>query len=645
MKTPYNSSVSLQSMICMGLGLLIVVSVWAYWPGQSGGFLLDDNSSLVKLQRLQGSPEQFFDYVTSERSGPIGRQLSMVTFSLEQLYTDASTATVKRHNILLHQLNGLLVFWLAYLLFSWRQTESAGLLGLLSAAIWLLAPLHASTVFYAVQRMAMLSTSFVLLSVISYLQWRLRPAGEIKALLWLLAAGVFGFLAPFAKENGVLALPIILLLEIAYLQGRSRSGKNVSGLLIAAKLLLGFCLVIVAAYLMLNWHGLSASYGHRSFTLTERLLTQPSILWDYVHQFYFPDIRRMGIYHDDFPVFSSLLEPQALYSIASWLVVFVVGAMLYFLKRALSIVFCLAFFLTAHSIESTFLPLEMYFEHRNYLPSVALALLPSAFLGLLLPVHRVVLMPLLAWGLIYVIYLLVQCVILAQVWSSDTLLMIHHYSAHPNSSRANSAMASRMAELGDFGAARDYSAAAYHSAEEQKSARAQRSGDFYLKNIALACLAHHPMPRDDLALLGVHNPERPIGDSNLMNIISRLATNRHCPAMDWENLGDQFASMYLETPRQDRASHALYMALGAFSNGLQRYDWAFQYTRLALMHKPSHPQSLLMHLHFSAAIGADSEYDRAMSKLLSLCQAGALNIEQEKTLAFYSGGEACGSQS
>jgi hypothetical protein len=633
---------SLQFVTCLGLALLIVVSIWAYWPGRTGGFLLDDNSSLVKLQRLQESPEQILDYISGERSGPIGRQISMATFSLEQVYTDASITTIKRNNILLHQINGLLVFWLAYLLFAWRHVESAGLLALLSAAIWILAPLQVSTVLYAVQRMAMLSTSFVLLALISYLKWRFKPIPWTNGIHWLAAAALFATLAPFAKENGLLAVPIILLLEVVLLQGKSNSGASLRGLLIAAKILLFLCLVIAVIGVIVRWDGLNVGYATRSFTLLERLLTQPVVLWDYVLQFYLPDIRRMGLYHDDFPVFSTLVDPPiAIYSIISWSAVIAASAVLYIKGRALPLVYCAGFFLIAHSIESSFLALEIYFEHRNYLPSIALALLPSALLSMLLPLYRTVLMPLLAWGSIYVIYLLVQSAILGEVWSSDTLLMTHHHVAHPNSSRANSAMASRMAELGDFGAARNYSKVAFHLAEQQKSARAQRVGDYHLGNIALACLAQHPMPKEDLSLLGLQHPERPLGDSNLLNIISRLVTERRCPAMQWDILGDRFASMYLETPRQDRASHAVYTALASFSNGLQRYDLAIRYTSLALMLKPANPQSLLMHLHFSAAIEDDSEYDMAMSKLLRLCQSNSLNLEQRRTVALYRGGETC----
>src|SRR5690606_28740337 len=47
-------------------------------------------------------------------------------------------------------------------------------------------------------------------------------------------------------------------------------------------------------------------------------------------------------------------------------------------KRAPGIFVGWFFFLAAHLVESSFLPLELYFEHRNYLPALGLSI---AFVG------------------------------------------------------------------------------------------------------------------------------------------------------------------------------------------------------------------------------------------------------------------------
>ncbi|MCY0536413.1 hypothetical protein, partial [Klebsiella pneumoniae] len=60
------------------------------------------------------------------------------------------------------------------------------------------------------------------------------------------------------------------------------------------------------------------------------------------------------------------------------------GASLAARKRAPSIPAGWFFFLVAHLVESSFLPLEMYYEHRNYLPSFGLLLAATGLLEILL---------------------------------------------------------------------------------------------------------------------------------------------------------------------------------------------------------------------------------------------------------------------
>ena len=46
-----------------------------------------------------------------------------------------------------------------------------------------------------------------------------------------------------------------------------------------------------------------------------------------------------------------------------------------------TLLFGVLFFLVAHSMESSFLPLEMVYEHRNYLPSVGLSFAAAFFIA------------------------------------------------------------------------------------------------------------------------------------------------------------------------------------------------------------------------------------------------------------------------
>ena len=145
-------------------GLLLALTAWIYWPGIKGPQLLDDRSSVLVIEDLRSKPELSLDFLFGNRSGLLGRSVAMASFVLEKLYLDEGIGGSKKVNIVLHLLNGVLVIWLFWLLFRFLQVTGYRWLAVMLGAIWLLHPLLVSTVLYTVQRMAMLSTLFMLLS-------------------------------------------------------------------------------------------------------------------------------------------------------------------------------------------------------------------------------------------------------------------------------------------------------------------------------------------------------------------------------------------------------------------------------------------------------------------------------------------------
>ena len=57
--------------------LFAAVTGWIYWPGISGPELLDDRSSVLVMDDLNHHPELAFDYVFGDKSGVLGRSVSM----------------------------------------------------------------------------------------------------------------------------------------------------------------------------------------------------------------------------------------------------------------------------------------------------------------------------------------------------------------------------------------------------------------------------------------------------------------------------------------------------------------------------------------------------------------------------------------
>ena len=82
----------------------------------------------------------------------------------------------------------------------------------------------------------------------------------------------------------------------------------------------------------------------------------------------------MSLHHDDLVVSTGLFSPPTTI-VAIVVLVLLLGLAIYRLRSGALWAFAVVFYLTAHAMESSFLPLEMVYEHRNYVPSFALALL------------------------------------------------------------------------------------------------------------------------------------------------------------------------------------------------------------------------------------------------------------------------------
>jgi hypothetical protein len=614
----------------------LVVLVWVYLPGSKGELLLDDEGSIAPLEILEEQPELFWAKVFEETSGKLGRPLSMLTFAAEYAFLGGEASVIKRHSILLHALNLALVFYLFYLLLQARPEHSTSAWpALVAATLWSLAPQHTSTVLYAVQRMAMLSTLLVLIALIAYLQYRCHARGVTARVAWAALCFVSVSAAPFAKENGILAIPLIIVIEALWLRPHARPFGSMSAYnrLMFYALLAGVTLFV--AYFFWNLDSIRAGYEVRSFSLEDRLLSQPRAIMDYARQFYWPNLDQLGAYHDDFAIGvpgdtgrDMLLLGFILLLIAAGLFSGVYG---YFS----GIGFAVIAYVAAHSLESGFFALEPYFEHRNYLPSVFLALVPALLLDRAYRADRRLGAPLVAWSYVFLVLLGLQTASQVKVWSNEILLSVHHLNGHPNSVRANTDMATRFARLGNYARAEALSARAYELTHSQKAARSERESDFHLRNIALACIAGAPVPQASLARLGEADPQRPLAETHTLDIMLALIKSERCDGFAWDALAAKLADVYLTHPDPQRASAGMYRALGLLAYQLIRVEEADAYVQLALASRPNDPWLLLMRLQFQVELDRLSEMRVLQDKLREMREAGKLNRSQRRTLDLY----------
>ena len=96
------------------------------------------------------------------------------------------------------------------------------------------------------------------------------------------------------------------------------------------------------------------------------LLTEPRVLWLYIRWTLFPRLGDLGLYHDDIVISTGLWSPPTTAMAIAGLLLLAAAA-LATARRWPWFTFGVAWFFTGQLLESTVFPLEIAFEHRNYL--------------------------------------------------------------------------------------------------------------------------------------------------------------------------------------------------------------------------------------------------------------------------------------
>lgn len=424
------------------LTFLVSITVACFYSGLSGPFVLDDSVNITfneKILLTQLTWDQLYLAITTPTEGyPFGRAIAYLTFALNYYFSDFvfNKFTIKLCNVLVHAFNSGLVFLIINTLLkrinSVKSTINPTTIAMFAALLWACHPIQVSAVLYAVQRMTLLAGTSTLLGCYLYVNYRLNSnygKGLYKLILGLTACLIIGF---HAKESAIL-LPLYLVALEAIIRAKTAPDKKIDILIIALVLIPG---ILGITYLFIDLGNIRESYIFRNFTLEERLLTQPRVLFWYLKLIFLPNLSDYSIFLDDFVVSKSFFNPISTFgSIAGWLAI-ILTAILY--RKNGVLLAAVIWFLGGHLIESSFIPLEIAFEHRNYIPSLAPILLALFIISTLL--NRSSSKPLLhifvLSGVTSLIFFL--AVIRSTYWGDDKLFIVTSIDHRPHSSRARS---------------------------------------------------------------------------------------------------------------------------------------------------------------------------------------------------------------
>ena len=302
-------SVSVREIIvgvCVWFALC--VTMFIYWAGLPGMFLVDDTYNLELLNVFGGVTDwqAFKAFVFGNPSGMLGRPISMASFLLNDQHYPGSVESYRYTNLMIHCLCGLLLFVLLRQLLNLLHhgnPNASTIIALIAMFWWLVLPLNVSTTLYIIQRMTQLATLFSLLGLIAFLYGRQLLSQDYWRGVMCMVFGLYivGGFAVLSKESGALIFLYALACELALIASGVKSRRVVWWVILLP-------LVVGGVYFVSKWSSFTGS-NNRDFSTSERLLTESRILWSYASKIILPASGKMGLIHDDVIISRGVFEP------------------------------------------------------------------------------------------------------------------------------------------------------------------------------------------------------------------------------------------------------------------------------------------------------------------------------------------------
>lgn len=555
-----------------------------YWPGLNSDFYLDDYPNLAALEQVgeQGA----LPYILGGISSPLGRPLSLSTFAIQYKAWPDNPFAFKLVNLVIHLLNGCLIFIACRLLLARVDIKAIikrdMYFSLLVTAFWLLHPVQLSTVLYTVQRMTELSALFTLGGYVLYLSFRkyiLDTGSLIVYLLTGLSVWILMVIAVLCKENGILLPLFILVTEFTLFQSDRRSGKwkTWAGIFLAAPLL------ILVIYLLYGLQGEIHSYIFREYSVSDRLLTEPGVLLVYLKNLLFPHLSAFSIFNDDYPVARGIFSPPYIFVCLTLLLLIVVMALI---KRTSFPVFGfgILWFVGGHLLEASHLNLEVFFDHRNYLPAFGVFFVLTWGLFRLYEKSRALVI---TGGAIYLAMIIIITFTSASIWAEPNKFLQLAVNNHPYSVRARTYVLNSYIKARDINQAR----------QEIRTIAVLFPDEVfpYLKDVSIrACIEQKQITGKQWEILkDMAANNRDIGFDNIsvLNNITYLVTNGFCNDIDQQALINVILSLVHNDNFRHRRSD-LYEIAASLEASLGHQDKLVQYIKSASRYGSSIPNKM-----------------------------------------------------
>jgi len=366
----------------IAIGLIVGVALLAYSNTFHVPFHFDDRPNITQNPNVQikvfswDRIERLIKYTYKESI----RVFSYFTFALNYYFGGFNVFGYHLVNFLIHIASGIFLYAFLLLTFNLPSLkEKYGSISykvaLFTSLIFIAHPIQTQSVTYIVQRMASMAGMFYLLCLVLYIKGRLSTGWPR---VFYFGGMVLSYLlGVFSKENVAILPLFVALYEFYFFQNLDLSprGKKILLALIAILLVLGIFGFIIWGKRYINV--IIEGYAYRTFTMSERVLTQFRIVLYYVTLLLYPHPSRLNLDYD-FPLSKTILDPPTTL-ISILIVAGLIGYSIWTAKKRPVISFCILWYFGNLVIESSIFPLEMVYEHRLYLPAVGPFILFSLF--------------------------------------------------------------------------------------------------------------------------------------------------------------------------------------------------------------------------------------------------------------------------
>jgi tetratricopeptide (TPR) repeat protein len=343
-------------------------------------------------------------------------------------------------------------------------------------------------------------------------------------------------------------------------------------------------------------------------------MTETRVLCDYLFKIVLPLPGKLGLYHDDFIVSKSLFNPWSTITATAFLL-FLLGFAILLKKRAPVYSFGILWFFSGHLLESTIIPLELYFEHRNYLP--VLGIITSAiYYGAKLRIyfHTPLLKQIgVGFAALYsatIVFISYQEDIL---WGNTYKQAITWAAEKPKSLRAQDGLGALLTATKQYGQAA--------SVYKKMAITFPNDAAPYVIWFSLTCLdpAIKPPPIDTTLHKLENSPAQKATLNGLVHIIEAKET-KDCDAIEYKDVARLIIAL-MQNPKYKRYTMHLHLYLGRvyaaqrlFAPAVMEFDKAF-----AISHKAATALQQVQWLYFLGS------YDQARVHLKKAEQATQRN--------------------